>query len=386
MSPSLLFLVPRIGAASELFVAAHVNQLAPEVRCSVIAREVLAKPFWSAQPPVLDLGGRGLAPYQSRRYRVAKRWLPPRITAAPPRADPATVSAITRAIENEPDTAILAEYLDAWAAALLEAPLGDRPVVVRSHGYDVSFRLRHRGWIERYKLLADRVTIATCSNYSRDLLIAAGIPAQRIVTVANGVDPTAFDASSRHQRSVGEPFRVLSVGRLVKKKDPRPTIEAIGRLRDLGIDASLTIAGDGELRGTVEEFIENHNLSAHVKLMGAVSHSAVIRLLQNADAFVQHSVTAAGGDEEGMPMSVLEAMASGLAVVGTHHAGIPEAIGDAGHLIEPGDTDSLFGSLQVIAEDPAEAYRLGDRARVRIQEHHTWELERAGLRTLLEID
>ncbi len=386
MSRSLLLLVPRIGAPSEMFVASHVNALAPDVSCSVIAREVLANPFWSAEPPVVDLGVRTLAPYQSRRYRLAKRWIPSRITGAPPRADPATVSAITQALADAPDTAILAEYLDAWAGALLAAPLGDRPVVVRSHGYDVSFRLRYRGWVERYKLLAERVTIATCSNYSRDLLIDAGVPGERIVTVANGVDPSLFGGTCRRQRSVGEPFRVLSVGRLVKKKDPRPTIAAIRRLRDQGIDASLTIAGEGGMRRQVEECIEAHHLTAHVKLLGSVSHFEVIELLQNADAFVQHSVTAAGGDEEGMPMSVLEAMASGLAVVGTRHAGIPEAIGDCGHLIDPGDTEGLLGSLRSIAEDPSEALQLGARARARISEFHSWELERAGLRKLLEID
>lgn len=386
MSRSLLLLVPRIGAPSEMFVASHVNALAPDVSCSVIAREVLANPFWSAEPPVVDLGVRGFAPYQSRRYRLAKRWLPSRITAAPPRADPATVAAITSAIEKAPDTAILAEYLDAWAGALLAAPLGDRPVVVRSHGYDVSFRLRNTGWVQRYKLLAERVTIATCSNYSRDLLVNAGVPGERIVTVANGVDPSRFAGTCRRLRGVGEPFRVLSVGRLVRKKDPRPTIAAIRMLRDQGINASLTIAGEGEMRRRVEESIEEHDLSAHVKLLGAVSHSEVIELLQIADAFVQHSITAAGGDEEGMPMSVLEAMASGLAVVGTRHAGIPEAIGDAGHVIEPGDTQGLLGSLQAIAQDPAEALRIGARAQKRISEHHSWGLERAGLRQLLELD
>jgi glycosyltransferase involved in cell wall biosynthesis len=280
----------------------------------------------------------------------------------------------------------LAEYLDAWAGALLEVDLGNRPVVVRSHGYDVSYRLRHHRWVERYKLLAERVTIATCSNYSRQLLIDAGVPGKRIVTVANGVDPTLFGATCRRQRSVADPFRVISVGRLVSKKDPRPTIAAIRMLRGLGIDASLTIAGEGERRRVVEESIDAHDLSAHVQLLGAVSHVDVVELMQNADAFVQHSVTAEGGDEEGMPMSVLEAMASGLAVVGTRHAGIPEAIGDSGHLIEPGDTEALLDSLRTIAEDPGGALRIGARARQRIIELHSWDLERAGLRRLLELD
>ncbi|MGI9605140.1 MAG: glycosyltransferase family 4 protein [Acidimicrobiales bacterium] len=386
MTRPLLFLVPRIGAASEMFVATHLNELAPDRRCSVIAREVLANPYWSPDPPVTDLGARGLAPYQSRRYRMAKRAMPKALTAPPPRVDPATVSAVDAALSEAPDTAVLAEYLDAWSGVLLEVSLDDRPVVVRSHGYDVSVRLRNRRWIERYKRLAERVTIATCSDYSRDLLVDAGVPGGRIITVANGVDPEVFTPTSRRLRAVDEPFRVLSVGRLVAKKDPRPTLESIRRLRDIGIDATLTLAGDGGLRSRVEGRISELGLSPHVSLLGSITHDHVIDLLGSADAFVQHSVTTSHGDEEGMPMSVLEAMASGLAVVGTRHAGIPEAIDDCGYIIDPGDTEGLYDSLRAIADDPKGAHDLGCRGRRRIIENYSWDRERTGLRELLDLD
>jgi len=255
---------------------------------------------------------------------------------------------------------------------------------VRALGYDVSVRLDSPAWVDRYKQLAERVTIAACSEYLRSQLIAAGVAGERIVTVPNGVDLGAFPARTRPTDD--DRLVVLSVGRLVGKKDPRPTIRALQAVRDCGIDATLTIAGEGGLRRPVEQLVHELNLDEHVTLLGAVDHERVIDLLGQADVVVQHSVRSPGGDEEGMPLSVLEAMASAVPVIGTRHAGIPEAIGDCGYVVESGDIDAIVDAMRKVAEDPDAARELGRRARDRIATGFTWDHERSGLRQLLGLD
>jgi glycosyltransferase involved in cell wall biosynthesis len=110
-------------------------------------------------------------------------------------------------------------------------------------------------------------------------------------------------------------------------------------------------------------------------------------LLGECDIFLQHSRRdPATGDEEGLPVALLEAMSYGLAIVSTRHGGIPEAIedGTTGFLVAEGDYGGMAARIVDFARDPQLRREFGDRARVRHASDFSWERERERLTQLIE--
>lgn len=126
---------------------------------------------------------------------------------------------------------------------------------------------------------------------------------------------------------------------MIEKKRPDITIRAfISATRNLP-DAVLEVVGEGPLEAECRNIINASGMAQKVVLHGAQSHSFVREKLSEAEVFLQHSVTGADGDTEGLPTSIQEAMSCGAIVVSTRHAGIPEAVsdGETGYMVEEGD-------------------------------------------------
>ena len=111
--------------------------------------------------------------------------------------------------------------------------------------------------------------------------------------------------------------------------------------------------------------------------------------MREVRGFVQHSLVASDGDCEGSPVAVMEAQLSGLPVVATRHAGIPDVVldGESGYLVDEGDVAAMAAAIAKLIEDPALAARLGDCGRRRVQEgftidHHLNELSRLLLKVM----
>jgi glycosyltransferase involved in cell wall biosynthesis len=107
--------------------------------------------------------------------------------------------------------------------------------------------------------------------------------------------------------------------------------------------------------------------------------------MRRAAVFVQHSVTAPDGDTEGLPVGLLEAMAAGLAVVATRHAGIPEAVveGETGLLVDEHDAAAMAAALVALLRDPERTRRLGAAGRARVLARFTHDHVAARLRDIL---
>jgi glycosyltransferase involved in cell wall biosynthesis len=140
------------------------------------------------------------------------------------------------------------------------------------------------------------------------------------------------------------------------------------------------------LRTQVERFLSEYRLVDSVTLWGPQPHHSVSELMSKADAFLQHSRRdPSTGDEEGLPVAILEAMAHGLPVVATRHGGIPEAVleGITGSLVPEGDTTGMAKAMENFARDPASARSLGVCGWKRAQEHFSIERQCARLSRLL---
>ena len=157
-------------------------------------------------------------------------------------------------------------------------------------------------------------------------------------------------------------IRCLAVGRFVSKKAPLITLAAIRKTLEVCPNLRLDFIGSGDLFSAAQEFIRKFHLTKNVKLRGSCSHSLVKRYMRSADIFVQHSITdPVTGDQEMMPVGILEAMAYNLPVVATRHAGIPEAVedGKTGFLVDEGNIIGMSEYMVRLARNGKLRDRMG---------------------------
>jgi glycosyltransferase involved in cell wall biosynthesis len=185
----------------------------------------------------------------------------------------------------------------------------------------------------------------------------------RIILAPHGVDTDRF-VPGRGSTAPG-PLRILTVGRLVPKKGFGVLLDALTELRDSGVDFECRIVGGGPLKAELSGRAARLGLTPRVSFLGALPQTGIVAHYQWAGVFVQASVITPDGDRDGIPNSVMEAMASGLAVVASAVAGIPEVVHDqnTGVLVAPGDAAALATALRGMAGDTPLRLRLGEQAR-----------------------
>jgi glycosyltransferase involved in cell wall biosynthesis len=155
------------------------------------------------------------------------------------------------------------------------------------------------------------------------------------------------------------PFRLLAVGRFVRKKGFPLLLEACRLLADQGIDFHLTLAGDGPERPQILKRLREYDLTSRVALPGFLPHHQISSLLKRAHLFIMPSLVAPSGDRDGIPTVILEALLHEVPVVATEVSGIPEVIipGNTGWLTPPEDPQALARDMSAALSDPAEARR-----------------------------
>ena len=188
--------------------------------------------------------------------------------------------------------------------------------------------------------------------------------ATKLSVVHNGIAPAADSRSQREsaRRDLGasEAFVGVIVARLSGLKGHATLLQSLARLRADGVKLLLLIVGDGPQRSALERQAQELSLDDRVvRFLGA--RSDVDRILRAADFFVLPS------DTEGLPLSVLEAMAHGLPIVASKVGGIPELIehNEHGLLVPPGDPAALAAAIRSLSDDPSLRRRLGNAARAR---------------------
>ncbi len=231
-------------------------------------------------------------------------------------------------------------------------------------------------------LLAEKVAAAefvlVCSESAARTLRGIARPTAVAIRLAyHGVDTERFQPAPADPLSgpaeghAARPLRVLAVGRLVEKKGYPVLLDALARVREGGRSLTCTIIGEGPRRATLEAQVEQLGLTGVVSFRGACTQPEIVDAYRAADVFVQASVVLPDGDRDGVPNSVLEAMASGLPVVASAVAGIPEAVvdGAAGLLVPAGDASALAAALRRLCDDPLLRSHLGDGARRHVLAH-----------------
>lgn len=265
-------------------------------------------------------------------------------------------------------------HMGARIARLREAGVVTGRIATVFHGSDASAYVRRVGSSTFAHLFASGDLFLPVSESGRRRLIALGCPAERIVVHAMGVDCARF-AFTRRERRVGEPLRLVTVAKLVERKGIAHAIRAVAALEAAGQQVEYTIVGDGPLSGVLLQLARELGVAERVRIIGSLSHGAVAAILARSHVMVAPSTTASDGDVEGIPIAIIEAMASGVPVVSTEHSGIPELISDdaTGYLVPEGDVDALAARLEMLARDYMSTWRVASAARRLVVQRHDIE-------------
>jgi colanic acid/amylovoran biosynthesis glycosyltransferase len=242
------------------------------------------------------------------------------------------------------------------------------PIITFFHANDISELPRRRGHGMYAPLFRDGELMCAISEHGCERLLALGCPPAKLRLHRMGVVPEMSPHSASPQTDEkGKPMRVLTVARLTEKKGVAYALQALALCRGRE-RLRYTVVGDGPERPRLAFLCEALGLETLVRFEGAVDHEAVARYLREADVFLLPSVTARGGDEEGIPVALMEAMARGLPVISTRHAGIAELVEDgiSGFLTNERDVVALAQALDHMLESPGQRRALGDAGRRRI--------------------
>ncbi len=186
--------------------------------------------------------------------------------------------------------------------------------------------------------------------------------AEKLCIIHVGIDAAGYEVS---RRTAGEPPLILCNASFKPYKGLPVLIEACARLAAEGVPFRCEMIGDGPMRPKLEELIRAHRLTERVVLLGNLPQHDVPAHLARADVFVLPSVVALDGQMEGVPVALMEAMASELPVVSTTISGIPELVHDEqnGSLVPPNDAASLAEAIRKLLADPERRSVMGRNGR-----------------------
>lgn len=214
------------------------------------------------------------------------------------------------------------------------------PLIITFHGNDASKMLQKKAYRKSLKYIFEyrNSHIITVSNRIKEILIELGAQKERIQTHYIGTDISRFKfvdrVDIRKKLLTGEKIIFLQVSNFVEKKGHLETIKAFKTISLKYPNLLLQLGGDGLTKKECENLVLDLELENRVQFLGRVNPNNVYGLMKNSDYFIHNSITGKDGSEEGIPTVIMEAMATGLPVLTTIHAGITELVvnGDTGFL------------------------------------------------------
>jgi colanic acid/amylovoran biosynthesis glycosyltransferase len=228
-----------------------------------------------------------------------------------------------------------------------------RPSVVSFHGADAWVDMEKPAYRKQTKEVFDAVDrVFVRSESLRRTVADLGCAENKIDIVRTGIPLQEFPFRDRNFPTNGE-WRFVQACRLIEKKGLATTLHAFTHFLTQYPDAKLTIAGEGPMLGELQELTRKLRIDNRVALPGFVSEEKLRGIFYASHIFLHPSETGRDGNQEGIPNSMLEAMASGLPVFATNHGGIPEAIENrvSGILVPESDYAALAVALLAAVQD-----------------------------------
>lgn len=246
----------------------------------------------------------------------------------------------------------------------------DRPCIVSFHGADVMLKAESPDYAVKLRRVFHSVPLVLARSRSLEQrLISLGCPPEKIRINRTGIPLEQFPLVRREAPQRGR-WRFLQACRLIPKKGLTTCLRAFATFRRENPQAELFIAGKGPLQPALEMLAAQLDVSDYVHFTGFLSQNDLLKLYHSCHIFLHPSEMPADENQEGIPNSILEAMATGMPVLATRHGGIPEAVeeGRCGALVEERDylalatemtkitrTQHSFGEMGILASESVAA-------------------------------
>lgn len=242
-------------------------------------------------------------------------------------------------------------------------------LVTTFHGFDVSQELQRHGEGHYQQLWSYGDYFLPISAHWKDKIIDLGCNKNKISIHHMGINCNRFNFVPRKLQS-NEKVKFVSVCRLVSKKGIEFSIRAIARLIETHPNIIYTIVGNGDQYAYLSNLVSELNAGNNIHLVGWKTQDEIIKILDGSDILIAPSVTSQQGDQEGIPVSIMEAMAMGMPVVSTTHSGIPELVrdGESGFLVPERDVNLLFTKLQYLVDHPENWLSYGTSGRKYVEQ------------------
>lgn len=223
------------------------------------------------------------------------------------------------------------------------------PYIVSLRGSDVPFYNRRFYFLDKFifqylsKIIWQKAKAVVANSRGLKVLALKTSPRQKIDVIYNGVDLKQFFPNAK----TGNDFAVISTARLIKRKGIEYLINAFLNFQKYFPDSRLLIAGDGDLKNYFIKIVKNSGLEDKVDFLGSISHEKLSDVYRRADVFVLPSLN------EGMSNALLEAMASGLAIIATDTGGTGELVSTSvnGIIIEKNSEQAIYDALKTLYQD-----------------------------------
>ena len=262
----------------------------------------------------------------------------------------------------------------------------NKPCLVSFHGADVAIKQDVENYLKKLRVLFDSVAVVLARSQSlADRLIKFGCPPEKIRINRTGIPLREFSPVPREFPTDGH-WQILQACRLIDKKGVGSAIRAFSIFAREFPKAEFIIAGKGPLQPELQALAQKLGVAGKVHFCGFLSQSDLRRLYGRAHIFIHPSETPPDENQEGVPNSILEAMATGLPIIATRHGGIPEAVTENlnGFLSDERDIKSLGRSMVALANSPELYARFSAAARLAVAENFDQEITNRELERIYE--
>ena len=245
------------------------------------------------------------------------------------------------------------------------------PLIVHFHGFDASVYEVLEKFKEGYCLMYDYASkIIVVSNAMKQALIKQGCEPSKLLINTYGPNSDYLEVLPNYNSNI-----IVGLGRHTYKKAPYLTILAFKKVLETYPDLKLVLIGAGELFEVSQNMVNSLKLTDNVVLPGGLERSEIISYFKESFLMIQHSLVAGNGDSEGTPVGIIEAMAAGLPIVSTYHAGIPDVVieNESGFLVEEGDIETMAQKIITIVKDRDLAKAFGNSGKAIILNDFTLE-------------
>ncbi len=240
----------------------------------------------------------------------------------------------------------------------------NKPCIVSFHGADVALKDDLPDYRPKLRRLFEKVPLVLARSQSlAERLIQFGCPPEKLRINRTGIPLEQFPFVQREPPHDGR-WRLMQACRLIEKKGVATSLRAFGIFKKNHPRAEFMIAGKGPLQAELQMLAAGLGISRDVHFVGFLPTEKLNELYASANLFVHPSETPPDENQEGVPNSILEAMASGLVVAATQHGGIPEAVehGHTGWLVPEEDHVALANAMQRIISSPEQMAAMGREA------------------------